>query len=125
MNLNVPFVLKIAIDLIVGREITKDGPDKVVANATTAVAVAQAVSQAVDDPMSGIAAIDAVLAQKETDPAKAAALQTLIAWAGSKASALQALVGGGTVVSAVVADQLKAACAEAVAVAQKYLPAKA
>jgi hypothetical protein len=121
-NLNTPFVLKVLIDLVVGREITKDGPDKVQANATTAIAVALAVSAAVDDPVSGIAAIDAVLSQKETDPAKVAALQTLITWTGARIAALQAL-GSGLIISTLIGEQIKAACAEAISVAQKYLPA--
>lgn len=120
MNPNIPFILKIAVDLFVGREITKDGPDKVAANAQLAIDVSSAVKTAASDPLSGVAAIEAILTKDTTDPAKLAALQTLITWAGSKAAALQVLAGGSAI-EAVVAAQIGAACDEATAVAQRYL----
>jgi hypothetical protein len=114
--------MKIAVDLFVGREITKDGPEKAPINAQTAIDVANAIKAGIDDPLSGVAALDALLAKGTTDPAKLAALQTLIGWASTKAAALQTLASGG-IVASVQASILASACDEAIAVAKKYLPA--
>jgi hypothetical protein len=121
-NPNIPFIMKIAVDLFVGREITKDGTEKVAANAQTTIEVATAIKAGVDDPLSGIAAIDAILAKGTTDPAKLAALQTLIGWASTKAAALQSLASG-SIASSIQAAILSSACDEAITVATKYLPA--
>ena len=113
--------LKIAVDLLVGQEINRDGPAKVAANAQTTIDVAQAIQAGASDPVAAIAAIDAALAKSTTDPAKLAALQTLIAWAGTKAAALASLAEG-SVLSALRTQMLHAAAEEAIAVAQQYLP---
>lgn len=121
-NVNVPFIVKISTDLLVGLEINRDGPSKVQVNAATTVAVAQAIVQSGGDPTAIMAAIDAALAQSTTDPAKAAAIQTIIAWIGTKAAAIQALASG-SLVATEIAQLLVAAAQEAIGVAQKYLPA--
>lgn len=123
-NPNVPFIIKVSTDLLVGLEISKDGASKVQANATTVVVVGTAIVQSGGDPTAIMAAIDSALSQSTTDPAKAAIIQTIIAWIGTKAAALQALASG-SLAAAEVAQILVSAAQEAVSVAQKYLPAPA
>jgi hypothetical protein len=118
---NVPFFVKVTTDLLVGYEINKDGPTGVVANATLAVSIGQAIVTSGGDPMAALTAVETALAASTTDPAKQAALTTLIAFVGSKAAALEGLISG-SLTATIIEQQLVAAATEAVTVAQKYLP---
>lgn len=125
---NIPFLIKLNTDLLVGIEIRSGANGdaaKMAANATLTVAVANAILQAGSGDVTGaLAAIDAAVSSPNMDPAKAAALQTIIAWIGTKAAAVQQLASG-TLLDSAVTQILNAAATEAIAVAKKYLPAPA
>jgi hypothetical protein len=121
-NINIPFLVKVSTDLLISLEVNKDGAAKVQENAQTVVSIGNAVVQSNGDPATIMTAIDTALAASTADPAKAAAIQTIIAWVGTKAAALQALASG-SLTAAEVTTILVSAASEAVSVAQKYLPA--
>jgi len=124
MNPYVPLLLKVGTDVLVGIEINKDGPSKVQANAETTVAVGTAIVQSGGDPTAIMSAIDAALEKSTSDPAKAAAIQTIVGWLGTKAAGLEALASGSAA-AALLAQMLVNAAQEAVSVARKYLPQQA
>ena len=123
-NAYTPLLIKVGTDVLVGIEINKDGPSKVQANAATTVAVGTAIVQSGGDPTAIMSAIDSALESTTSDPAKAAVIQTIIGWLGTKAAGLEALAAGSAT-EAVLAQCLVSAATEAVTVAQKYLPATA
>jgi hypothetical protein len=125
-NPNIPFLVKIGTDLLVGIEIRAGtGGDKAkeATNAILTVAVANAIVLGAQGNAIGMtAALDALVATPGTDPAKVAALQTLIGWIGTKAAALQNLISG-SVLGSVIDAQILAAANEAITVASQYIPA--
>lgn len=126
MNANIPFILKIDTDLLVGlviREGASGDKGKEAAHAMLVVAISNAILVGANgDVTSAIAAVDSIALPAGTDPAKAAVIQAVIGWLASKAASLQQLVSG-SVLGAAVSQSLIAAATEAIAVANKYIPA--
>ncbi len=125
MNANIPFLIKLDVDLLVGfviREGASGDTAREAANAMLVVSVANAIIIAANgDVTSALAAVDSIVLPAGTDPAKAAAIQAVIAWVGSKAASLQQLLSGSAL-NAVVSQSLAGAATEAIAVANKYIP---
>lgn len=123
-NANIPFIIKVNTDLLVGIEI-RAGADgdlqKEAAHAKVTIAVAQALQQmSAGDITGALAAIDAAIASNNVDPAKAALIQTAIAWIGAKAAAVQAWFSQ-TLASQAIGDMLNQAAQEAIKLAQQYI----
>ena len=124
-NVNTPFLIKLNTDLIVGAIIRNAGDAAAQAKkAQEIVAVGAALTQINNgDVTNGLQALDAALAPAAAaDPAKAAAIQTAIAWVATKASALQQ-IAAGTLLGSLQTDLLNDSIAEATSLAQKYIPA--
>lgn len=126
MNANIPFILKIDTDLLVGlviREGASGDKTKEAAHAALVIAIANAILVgAKGDVTSAIAAVDAIVLPEGTDPAKAAVIQTVIAWVASKAASLQMLLAG-SLLGVGVSQMLASVATEAITVANKYVPA--
>jgi hypothetical protein len=125
MNLNIPFLLKLNTDLIVGAIIRNSDAAKQVGRAKAVIAINAALTQINNgDVQNGLAALDAALESNSTilDPAEAAAVQTAIQWITTKLVQLQSLTSG-TILGALQTDVFNQVVTEATAVAQKYIPA--
>lgn len=124
-NPNIPFIIKLNTDLIVGAKIrrgTGGDPAKEAANAERVIAVAKAIQQLNSgDVQGGMDALDAIIGQS-ADPANAQAEQTAISWVVSKAAAIQQALSG-TLAGVAITDLIQHATDEAIAVANKYIPA--
>ena len=127
MNSNIPFLLKLNTDLIVGAIIRNSDAAKQVARAKAVVAINVALTQINSgDVQNGLVALDAALEGNAgvLDPAEAAAVQTAIQWITTKLVALQGLTSG-TILGSLQTDVFNQVVTEATAVAQKYIPAAA
>jgi hypothetical protein len=125
MNSNIPFLLKLNTDLIVGAIIRNSDAAKQVERAKAVIAINAALTQINNgDVQNGLAALDAALESNSTilDPAEAAAVQTAIQWITTKLVQLQSLTSG-TILGALQTDVFNQVVTEATAVAQKYIPA--
>lgn len=125
INANLPFLIKLDTDLLVGvviRAVAKGDATKEAAVAQSALEIFAALTQVnsgdVAGVTTGLAAIDAVVI-KTGDPAFAAALQTVVNWIAVKAQGIEAALSGsiaGSQISTLVGQVLT----EATAVAEKY-----
>jgi hypothetical protein len=129
LNPNVPLLITVVTDLIVGALVRSSDPATETARAQTVITVGQAFVQAstgdVTDAMTAIdAAIDAAVAAKTADPATAMLVMTALSWINSKAATFQQLLTntGAGALAGLILGQIGTA---AVACAQKYLTAAA
>lgn len=120
-NPNIPFLLKINTDLIIGA-IIRHADDKA-KKAQEVIDVCTALKTINEgDINEGIAALEAAMSlDPGEDPAKQQAIQTAITWIATKASAIQQALSG-TLLGTLQTDLLNAALTEAATLAQKYLP---
>jgi len=124
LNPNTPFVIKFLTDEVVGAEInsgTGGDPAKIYAHAQTVIGVANGMLQiAAGDATGGLAAIETAIGSlQSSDPAKAAALQTVLYVVGAKVAALEE-AAVGTITGAVINEITTQVANEAIAVATKY-----
>ncbi len=125
-NANLPFLIKFNTDWIIGAVIRSGTSGDVVkeaANAANVITICNALSVINSgDVTGGLAALEAVAVPANIDPAYGQMIVNAVSFIASKAAAIQQLLSGtiaGATISALNAQVL----AEAVAVAQKYIPA--
>lgn len=124
LSANTPFIIKFLTDLFVGAQInagTGNDPAKQYAHAQTVIGVANGLLQVnAGDPQGGLATIEAAIgALQSSDPAKAAALETVLYWVGGKALAAEQMASG-TILGGIVAAVNNQVANEAIAIAAKY-----
>ena len=118
-NPNIPFLIKLNTDLLVGAIIRKSDDKAKKAQEVIDVCAALALINQ-GDTTAGIDALETAFNVNSEDPAKAQAIQTAVAWIATKASAIQQFLSG-TLLGTLNADLLNATLTEATALAQKYI----
>lgn len=124
-NPNVPFILNIAVELVVGAIIKKGGtPAAEAQRAQTVLAVNAALTEVVNgDTTAGLGALQTALAPSATtDPATAAEIQTAISFITLKLGAVQNLAGG-TLLGTLNTQLFGQVVSAANSVAQAYISA--